>query len=147
MIDLSKIDLSGAEETFALANTPFFLMKRLRSDPAVLQIAKCTPAQEILESIKSAVAEAPKNLREAIFPYVCLVALSLKSESAALKEAGAIQTNHFDWYSYVASVLFEEGNPSKVIKYSLPGYFQDNQVSIRTDSSSSVVIIGSGQRR
>src|SRR4051812_21469407 len=70
-----KPDLSDAEFALAVANTPLFLLRKLREDEASRNIAIALPEAEIFRRMKQRLARKPKDLRERVEPYVYLVAL------------------------------------------------------------------------
>jgi len=127
-------DLSQAQATFVVANTPLFLMRKLRSDPAVATIARNNDGSHILDWLRQASARAPDNERDLILPYVFLVALSLQNDLSPLKEAAAITVSFADWYKYIAQYLVDSITPTdrRVIKFT----HELTPAKISTESSS-----------
>ena len=87
MTDLSDVRLPLAEQAFAVANTPLFLLRKLRSDPAVLEIARVAQPKAILSALKKSLRRKPKTLSDAVSPYVYLVALSMTRDLGWMEEA------------------------------------------------------------
>lgn len=73
-----KLNLRTATEALLVANTPSFLFKRLREDPAVHLLAERYDAQELLNHLRSKGNAAPGSVAELVQIYACLVALALK---------------------------------------------------------------------
>ena len=67
-------DLTNAARVFAVANTLLFLVRKLRFDPLVQELGRRFSGTELLDALRSSVAEDPKNLEGAVRPYVYLVA-------------------------------------------------------------------------
>jgi hypothetical protein len=107
MSEIPDIDTFLAEKTYAVANTPLFLLRKLREDPAVLQIARAAPIDAIFDALKSSLEEEPRNLRETVLPYFCLIALAIAGNRNKLEEATRLRSTHAEWYSYIANVLLE----------------------------------------
>jgi hypothetical protein len=105
-------DLYQAEAIFAISNTPLFLMRKLRYDPAVLKIAREHSGVEILQSLHELSGRTPENEHDWVLPYVLLVALSLKDDLSPLREAEKITIDYTDWYKYIARFLIESIIPT-----------------------------------
>ena len=96
---LNQIDLTEAEAAFAVANTPQFLLRKLRADPAVRQIQSQFKGKDVLKALKAAVHHKPNTLRDSVRPYVYLVALFYYLDISYLRGAAKIVAPHFDWFS------------------------------------------------
>lgn len=137
MKDIKHIDLTQAGEIFAVANTPLFLLRKLRESQAVSE-AKEADEKEILESLQDALKQEQNTLTEAVRPYVYLVALSQKENDTALKEAAKYDSLSWHWYSLLAQRLLEEFSPIFVQNIVLPNY--QPIPTIRPQSSSPAII-------
>ena len=98
MNQLIDIDVAEAAQTLAVANTPFFLLRKLRTDPAVREINERFSEDEILDGLKTALGLEPTEPRNAVRPYVYLTALSQKPRPDALRTAAALRADKWDWY-------------------------------------------------
>src|SRR5215831_14434030 len=100
-------DLAGAEAVYAVSNVPLFLLRRLQSDAAAREISSSLSANQILEELKSSLDVKPRTLREAVEPYVLLVALAQKRDPNAMREATKINALYHDWFAYLSNVLVQ----------------------------------------
>jgi hypothetical protein len=105
MTALHDYNYRNAASALLLANTPLFLLRKLRSDPVVAAIVHDLTEDEIIRGLRTAAKEKPNDILEAVRPYVYLVALSLKGNAGSLKQAADIQAPHADWFSYIANSL------------------------------------------
>jgi cytochrome c-type biogenesis protein CcmH/NrfG len=105
-------DFPGAESVFAIANTPLFLVRKLRADPAVQELARENTEEEILSALRAAVRNEPQSARDYVVPYVYLIALAIKNNTAALRKAIEIRPPYADWYDYIANYLVQSSTPT-----------------------------------
>jgi hypothetical protein len=137
-----KIDLSSAEQTFAISNTPLFLLHKLRADPVVQQFGRSSVTSEaILKKIESCLQRKPRNLRDAVEPYAYLVALSFRRDSSLLQKAGELPTLYFDWYHYIANALFESFQPTSIFNINVPGTIVAPGLSTNTGSPTTRILL------
>ena len=130
---LDKIDLKRAGESFAVANTPLFLIHRLRSDPAVQEIARSsTSGKTVLQALKKAISRKPRTLNDAVRPYVYLVVLSMIRDISFLKEASHLEAMHSNWFSYIAGVLLKTYSPTSLETIYAPSLTLTPTANIRT---------------
>ena len=108
MKKLDQINLKQAEASFAVANTPLFLIHKLQSDPAVREIVDSSiSGKAILQALKVAIRRKPRTLTGVVRPYVYLAALSQRQDESSLKEASQFDAKYFDWFDYITNVLLE----------------------------------------
>ena len=120
MTDLSDVRLPLAEQAFAVANTPLFLLRKLRSDPAVLEIARVAQPKAILSALKKSLRRKPKTLSDAVRPYVYLVALSMTRDLMRMEEAARLASRHSDWFSYIAKLVLDTLQPTSFNNMQIP---------------------------
>ena len=56
------VDLTNAQKVFAIANTPLFLVRKLLSDPVVLELSRRFSGTELLDALRSSASEQPDEL-------------------------------------------------------------------------------------
>ena len=105
------IDLTEATQAFAVANTPLFLVRKLRADEAVRSLAREFGEQELLEGLRLSIAEQPTDLTSAVRPYAFLVALSLKLQADGIKKAAEISAPNWEWFDYISNYLITSFHP------------------------------------
>jgi hypothetical protein len=107
-----SIDLSNAVQAFAAANTPLYLLKKLRSDPGVHHVSRSFESNEIIHALKGALRVKPKTFKQAVFPYVLLLALANQGDLARLRETEKIAAPAFKWFGYLRDVLIQQFRPA-----------------------------------
>jgi hypothetical protein len=105
-------DFQNAEMAFLLSNTPLFLLRKLRSDPVVAEIAHDLSGKELFDALHKAAQQEPKNIVEAVVPYVYLVALSVKGDFALLKQASDVRAPYSRWFKHISEFLLQSFIPT-----------------------------------
>lgn len=137
-----KIDLAAAEKAFAVANTPLFLLHKLRADPATQALGRSSvPSAVILRALKRHLQRKPRSLRDAVKPYVYLVALSFRPDSSILERAAQMPTLYFDWYHYLASALVQGFKPTSVRSLYVPGGIMAPDLSTKTETPTTRILL------
>jgi hypothetical protein len=113
MTSFDEADLTQAAHMYAVANTPLFLLRKLRQDPVVYEIGTSFSGDQILDELHRAVETEPRNPVEYVRPYVYLVALSTLSEDRYLKGAAHLRNSErWDWFEYLRRVMLETYTPT-----------------------------------
>ena len=102
-----QVDLAGAERIYAVSDAPLFLLRKLQADAAAREISSSLSVDEILDELKTSLQTKPRTLREAVEPYVLLVALQKKRNIDALKTAATLNAPYHDWFTYLSDVLLQ----------------------------------------
>ena len=119
MIDLGKYNLADAELRFTLANSPTFLIDGLRMDREVKLIAVENSGEELMTTLKKAVASKATTLLEQVAPFVLLSAIYLKGDRDALSQATSYASQISDWLSIASQFYFDQipGSQTTVTSY------------------------------
>lgn len=122
MKTLQQVELKQVSRAFAVANTPLFLLRKLREDEAVREISKDFSGDEILERLKELLQREPETLRDHVAPYAYLVALAQKPDDRHLRMAALIpDPPKWGWFDYIRRVLLETYSPTKQSVILIPG--------------------------
>lgn len=106
-------DFTQLAQTFALANTPLYLVRKFREDPTVQELARGFSGEQILAVLEKALNQEPVSLLDYTKPYAYLVALSLMPEGGHLREAAKLPNmDKWQWLSYIRAVLAETFIPT-----------------------------------
>ena len=105
MTALAHIMLDDAERFVAVANTPIFLARRLREDPAAKRAHEFHGAQAIYSALEGIVARQPATLADAAEVYLYLVALSFDNDLSWLRRTCSLPSPHIKWYQAVGDYL------------------------------------------
>lgn len=143
MNSINDAKLIQAGESYAAANTPLFLLRRLHADPEVVELGVRFSADQLLEALSAAVAVEPQSPAEAVRPYGLLVALWHQKQIEPLKRAATFDAPHADWYKYISTVLMETFSPIQTSLIDLPGYTQSD-VSLEQSGPVNRIILAAG---
>lgn len=103
-------------ESFALANTPAFLFKRLRADPSVLRASE-SPAALLVEELGVALSEpGVGRLADA---YALLVALLLRGPSGQSAAQG-LPLSELEWAPAIMALASSTFVPTEYTRVMLP---------------------------
>jgi hypothetical protein len=136
MTALKPLNLSQAQRDYAVANTPFFLLQKLRSNPAVQLWASHSDADQILRAMQRTLARTPKTLKDFVKPYAMLAALSMKGNAGAIRRATTLNASHHMWYKYLADALDQTSNSTTLERWSssVPSNYQSTDQKSDTPS-------------
>jgi hypothetical protein len=109
MKQISKVDLSEAEMSLAVANSPLFLLRKLRTDPAIKRISDAVTSAQLVAYLRSILKRKPNTLRASVLPYACVVALAMRNSDTELQVAAKLDAPFAAWFKYIANVLIETG--------------------------------------
>jgi len=138
---MTQIDTQTAEAALAVANTPLFLLRKLRADPIVASLARDRNAEELLSSLREISQKEPQTLQDLVLAYVYLVSLSLKENLSNLHAAAAIPIQA-EWYRYIANYLAQSAEPTVRVNLTFPQHWSANNVSIKSSSNTQLIKLG-----
>lgn len=104
MNDAERERLARATKHLAVANTPFFLLRKLREEEST-RLFGSHPAEDTLSLLSRALALEPETIEDAVAPYFYLVALSFNQNKRALLAACDLKALHHRWYPDLCAVL------------------------------------------
>lgn len=107
MTAITSVNLSNAEAAYTVANTPLFLVRKLRSDPAVMQIAQKNAGENLFADLVQALGKEPKSLSEYVAPYALVIALSQQQNQNFLRRALSLSSPYHHWFSYITNHLVQ----------------------------------------
>jgi len=111
-MNLQDFDLTGASESYLLANTHLFLISRLQDDPVVQNLSRNFSSGEIRGVLRTSIQKGPDSLEEAVWPYILLVAIFLSGNFSDLQEAAGLPSAKLKWYGLVAATLLASAPPT-----------------------------------
>lgn len=95
-----------AQSDFLVANSPLFLLRKLRENPVVQDMAQRALGDTLLSQLKSTLSRKPKKISNAVKPYAYLVALSLQADPKRIEMATKFNSPYHAWYDYLARLIF-----------------------------------------
>jgi len=131
-------DVRSAAYSFAISNTPMYLVARLRRDLAVQQLAKQS-SRVLLHRLSRSLRTRPTTLDRNVLPYVYLVAISLRMDGNALRRAASYQAPYHKWYQEILSFLVATLYPTSIGDVSV---IQAPTIAARQSSDAAPVAYG-----
>jgi hypothetical protein len=112
---------ASAKEAVLVANTPSFLLDRLRKDVAVQTVLDNMQSGEIVVALRNLLAHQPKGPTELVPAYVYLVALSSADpqDAALWHEISSIDLSGLEWGNAIRTVISAEAVPTTTLEVSL----------------------------
>ncbi len=144
MPNLNNLNLKNAEDNFFIANTPIFFMRKLLSDPVVEEVRKTLSPEEIIVKLNEISKTQVTSLREAVLPFVLLVALSFESNKKYLIMAANINVDRNGWFKYISQVLLEIHNPAEIFNFRVPNLLESPKISFNTQNSTQRITFSEG---
>jgi hypothetical protein len=109
-----EANLTDASLTLAVANTPLFLLRKLKADPTVHEIAASFDGAVIVREISRLVCSEVRDATDYVRPYVYLAALSFLPDIRYLRAVAEIKgTKRWDWFDYINRVLLDTYIPTE----------------------------------
>jgi hypothetical protein len=111
----------SAKEALLIANTPAFLLERLRKDIAVQYVLDSMSAREIVQMLTVALARPPREASELVPLYVYLVALSSADpgDQELWKQIRALDLSHLEWGEAIRRLIYAAAVPTTTLEVSL----------------------------
>ncbi len=106
MIELPDVNSREVKLIYLVANTPYYLYRRLRSTNTVEVLAQRYSAVELVSFIKSVDADEKRYMDQAALAYAAAVALTRHSDSAGVDQAlgGQEAFSGLPWISEILRV-------------------------------------------
>src|SRR5579862_6819074 len=108
---MKDLNLKAAGSLFLIANTPLFLIARLKSDVAAQTMASWE-SSDIFRFLRRSLSRRPSTLEKSVAPYVALAALALQQDAVGLKKAGRYEPRNHRWYKEICDFLIRSTQPT-----------------------------------
>ena len=111
----------SAKEAVLVANTPSFLLDRLRKDVAVHTVVDNMSGAEILAALRLALAKPAKDPSETVLAYVFLVALSSvdPNDVELWKQISSVDLSGLEWGDVIRALISAEAIPTTALEVSV----------------------------
>ncbi len=112
---------ASAKEAVLIANTPSFLLNRLRKDIAVQTVMDNMGSTEILDALRDILAHHPEDPSTMVLAYVYLVALSSADpqDVELWKQISAIDLSRLEWGNAIRTLISAEAVPTTTVEFSM----------------------------
>ena len=137
-----KLNLEAADTIFATANTPLFLVRKLRADSSVTTIAASNSSEDIFRGMRAVLKIKATDFRSSVMPYVLLVALSLKPDNTYLMKSVGLPAPHHPWFRYCADYLLSNFQATSVRRLAPTGKTMVTRTTKRGNRTNAIVING-----
>jgi hypothetical protein len=119
--DYNPIVTSSAKEAVLVANTPSFLLDRLRKDTAVRFVLDKLKPREIIAALRDGLANPPQDAVSLVPLYVYLAALSSTdpNEQETWKEFQELDLSHLEWGEAIRNIIFATAVPTITLDFTL----------------------------
>lgn len=111
----------SAKEAVLVANTPSFLLDRLRKDIAVQTVLDNMSSAEIVTALRDALTRAPKGPAELVPAYIYLVALSSADpqDQELWKQISSIDLSGLEWGNAIRAMILAEAVPTTTLEFAV----------------------------
>jgi hypothetical protein len=112
--DHNPIVTSSAKEAVLVANTPSFLLDRLRKDDAVRFVLDKMKPSEIVAALQEGLASPPPDAVALVPLYVYLAALSSTdpSDRETWNKIRALDLSHLEWGEAIRNIVLASAVPT-----------------------------------
>jgi hypothetical protein len=131
---IRNVNYDTAIANFVVANTPIFLLRKLRSDSCVWRLAQLCSADELFSELAASLANKPESLADAVKPYALVAALAQKGDLTLLREIAKHPAPFSDWFSEITNILIQTTESTATTFFMPPQYHLFQQNKIATDS-------------
>jgi hypothetical protein len=116
------IATASANEAVLVANTPSFLLDRLRKDIAVQYVLDSMTPDEIMRALREALTRPVNDITEIVPRYVYLVALSTTDpqNQGIWKQIEALDLSQLEWGEPIRRLIRAEAVPTTTMEFTLP---------------------------
>lgn len=119
----SSLASGTAKEAVLVANTPSFLLERLRKDISVQYVSTKLGPYEIVKCLRDTLSKGgPQDALTLVSLYVYLVALSSvdPSDRAIWKEIESIDLSPLQWGDIIRRLMTADAVPTTAMEFTLP---------------------------
>jgi hypothetical protein len=128
------MDTTNIESKFVVANTPNFIVRRIKEDKAAYLLSQSLSADALLKMFIESAGKEPQTLRDLVTPYICLSALSLKPDVKYLRDAITFTARpQYKWLRACAQILIDTFRPTSFVKVDARPL--DNSVFVKSSST------------
>jgi hypothetical protein len=141
-IQNALVETSGAREAVLFANTPSYILSRIRKDASAAYVAETLSAEQILEGLRNMLETPDADVHRLVRVYVYLVSLALKEDvSKFSSELRSLNLSGVQWARQIADSILSEQTPITTETVNIDS---DNKPSVikNTTITTGIVSIG-----
>lgn len=116
------IATATAKEAVLVANSPSFLLDRLRKDIAVRYVLDSMTLPGIVEALRTGLRTRPDDPSSLVVLYVYLVALSASdpADRDIWKQIESLDLSRLEWGEVIRKLIMADAIPTTTMEYTLP---------------------------
>jgi hypothetical protein len=110
-----------AKETVLVANTPSFLLDRLRKDSAVQYVLDNMRLPEIVQSLRAGLANPPSDPTSLVALYIYLVALAATDpqDQQIWGQIKSLDLSRLEWGNVIRNLISVDAIPTTTMEFTL----------------------------
>jgi hypothetical protein len=136
------VETPSAREAVLFANTPSFLLERLRGDTSAAYVADVLRAEEILDLLQERCKRPPANPLDLLWIYVFLAALSLKDDSPEFKDKlNALNLSHVQWGDEIRLAITREKTSTNFLDVHYEEIGNNSETGTPTNVTEGIVLV------
>jgi hypothetical protein len=112
MHNLTDSDIAGLTEIVLLANTPGYVLSRMRNHPVVKSLAVGYPSDCLIRSIEDIDQSPNLTVQQLTIAYACLVALTFTDRSQNFHEPHMISMDNIKWARRISKIWHSQFYPT-----------------------------------
>ena len=133
MINFENTSLANAVKIYLVANTPTFIVRKLRADSFVIKLARNETTDDLYKTLQQRLNLKPNDLDEVVIPFVLVAALAQQQAIEQLRSLRS--TGRYRWLAEVISIFAAETKVNKIVTVNT----QPSAV-VRVDTQPSAVV-------
>lgn len=116
------IATATAKEAVLVANSPSFLLDRLRKDISVRYVIDNMGLQDIIQTLQTGLANPPSDPGALVSLYIYLVALSATdpSDRDTWKKIESLDLSRLEWGNVIRGLISADAIPTTTMEMDLP---------------------------
>jgi hypothetical protein len=120
------IATATAKEAVLVANTPSFLLDRLRKDMAVQYVLDNMKLPEIVQSLQAGLANLPADPAALVALYIYLAALSATDpqDQKTWKQIKSLDLSRLEWGNVIRNLISVDAVPTTTMEVMLPAPYR-----------------------
>jgi hypothetical protein len=114
-------NLNVAAGALVVANTPLYLIRKLRSDASVQGLSREFNGQALRDALRLTASTRPVDHVSAVKPYAFLVALAMKPSGDELRDSMNIVAHPaYEWFDFIRRALVENTSGINLVNIIVP---------------------------
>jgi hypothetical protein len=108
-----------AKEAVLVANTPAFLLERLRRDVSVQTVVSSTSSGEIMETLRTMLVQRITDPNQLVLAYVYLAAMASvidPTDLQTMNQFSSLDLSNLEWGGAIRALILSEAVPTSTLE-------------------------------